>query len=161
MKKIYPLLFCALLSLAACNSGGGGGSTVPSGSSGHIDSGDSGSGSDGQGDTIDSAIYLPLDNDNSGNTGVKLLIGAGDVDYYRIDISEEGSYYIETTGLTDTMGRLFHGTGIGLLQDEDLGEGLNFRMYVRLIPGTYYIKVAPGQWTTPSGGPYTLWVTPH
>ena len=59
-------------------------------------------------------------------TGGSLERG-GDVDAFRFSVSRAGELRVETTGSTDTLGRLYRGTSeIG--RDDDGGDRLNFRI---------------------------------
>ena len=68
----------------------------------------------------------------------------GDEDYYRVQVSPSnaGRIRFETTGSTDTIGRLYNSSGslVGQL-DDDSGVSTNFRIVRTLSWGTYYLRV--------------------
>ena len=87
----------------------------------------------------------------------------GDVDYFRVDVPANGQLRVTTSGATYTFG--YVGTAARwLAQDDNAGEGNNFRIEQQVTRGTYYIAVfgergrtATGSYTlhvgfTPSGG---------
>jgi len=71
----------------------------------------------------------------------------GDCDYYKIEVPEKMDVSIFTTGDTDTYGILFDDCCNKILSDclikgdNNSGEGANFRIYVNLTQGVYYLKV--------------------
>ena len=68
----------------------------------------------------------------------------GDVDYFRVQVSpaNAGRVLFETSGPTDTYGRLYNSSGSQLTYDDDSGVGTNFRIVRTLSWGTYYIRVS-------------------
>ena len=60
---------------------------------------------------------------------------------YRFDAPERGTIRIETTGDTDTVGKLLDEDGKVVAENDDGGEGTNFRIARALSPGTYFIEV--------------------
>ena len=62
-------------------------------------------------------------------------------DYWRWDVTTLGVSTIETTGSTDTVGRLHTAAGEQTAFDDDGGEGRNFRIERILAPGTYYTGI--------------------
>ena len=82
------------------------------------------------------------------------LEAQGDVNYFRIEILQDGVVIVETTGRTDTVGHLRTEDGQYLDRDNDGGAGGNFRLERSLTAGTYYIRVS-GQDATTTGA-YTL-----
>ena len=93
-------------------------------------------GDDGD-DTPADATALPI-----GGTADGTLDGPNDVDYWRIEVPSQGEVTIESTGSTDTLGRLEDSSGNQLAEDDDSGEGTNFRIVLDLDPGTYYVRVS-------------------
>ncbi len=77
----------------------------------------------------------------------------GDIDYFRVEVTQAGTLTVETTGNTDTVGQLRGADGQGLGEDDDGGSGLNFRLVRQVTAGTYYIRVSGFENAT---GPYTL-----
>jgi hypothetical protein len=87
---------------------------------------------------------------------------AGDEDYYMFTPRISGTYTIETTGTTDTIGYLYDNNGIGNgimrpaskepLTSNDDYEGFNFRITYNLSSSTtYYIKVTHWNPIVPRG----------
>jgi len=109
--------------------------------------------------------HLDPDGDMDGNTreaatGVgaasptpRSLEYGGDIDYFRVEVTQAGTLTVETTGNTDTVGQLRGADGQGLGEDDDGGSGLNFRLVRQVTAGTYYIRVSGFENAT---GPYTL-----
>ena len=85
-------------------------------------------------------------------------LGAGDRDYFRIDIIRAGILTFETTGSTDTYGTLYDGDGAVLEEDDDRGpRPTNFGISdVLLFEGTYFVEVKEVRGVT---GAYELRVT--
>ena len=84
-------------------------------------------------------------------------LGRGDVDYFRVTLSQRGLLHVETTGSTDTKGGLLNASGRWLAIDDDSSpNGYNFRIRRTLSAGTYYIRVY-GSFTSTTGS-YTLQV---
>ena len=66
----------------------------------------------------------------------------GDRDYFRIDIAQAGTLDLASTGSRDTYGTLFDSAGNRLEQNDDGGQGYNFRIVTgRLRAGAYYLEV--------------------
>jgi len=65
----------------------------------------------------------------------------GDEDVFRFEVPEAQTVRVETTGNTDTVGRLLDSASRQLAQDNNNGTDLNFRIEQLLQPGTYYIRV--------------------
>ena len=109
--------------------------------------------------------HLDPDGDTDGNTreaatGVgaasstpRSLEYGGDIDYFRVEVTQAGTLTVETTGNTDTVGQLRGADGQALGEDDDGGSGLNFRLVRQVTAGTYYIRVSGFENAT---GPYTL-----
>ena len=83
-----------------------------------------------------------------------MISPAGDVDYWQFTLTESGVVTLETSGSTDTVGRLLNAIGTFLAFDDDSGAGINFRIQGTLPAGTYYIRVAG--YASGSIGDYTL-----
>ena len=62
-------------------------------------------------------------------------------DYWRWEVTSLGISTLETTGPTNTVGRLHTAAGEQTALDDDGGEGRNFRIERILAPGTYYARV--------------------
>ena len=112
-----------------------------------------GSGDD-HGDTPSSATALAVGSSRSGQ-----LEPGGDVDYFRVQVSESGELTVHTTGRLDTKGQLEDSAGAVLARDDDGGDGYNFRIAHAVSAGTYYIKVegynasTTGRYTIHASGP--------
>lgn len=79
----------------------------------------------------------------------------GDIDYFRVEVSQTGYLTVETSGDTDTIGYFGSADGRWLTQNDDTDDALNFRIVRHVVPGTYYVAVRgwPGlTW----GGSYTF-----
>lgn len=116
--------------------------------------GGGGTGPDDHGQT--EATATPL---GSNETRTGILSSGEDADVFRIDLASAGTLTVETTGTTDTLGALFTSlagcatnssilaggarqcTTAPLLNDNDTGEGLNFRFSRALNAGTYFVVV--------------------
>ena len=82
---------------------------------------------------------------------------SGDVDYFRVEVTQTGQLRIATSGSTDADGNLQTSRTV-LAGDDNAGEGANFRI-VRQVPrGTYYIAVFGGRGRTATGA-YILHVS--
>ena len=68
---------------------------------------------------------------------------AGDVDWWSIETHSPGTLVVETTGSTDTHGSLLDSSAEVLVENDDGGEGRNFRIDDPAVfeAGTYYIRV--------------------
>ena len=81
---------------------------------------------------------------------------SGDVDAFRFSVSRAGELRAETTGSTDTLGRLYRGTNeIG--RNDDSGAGRNFRIVKDVQPGDHCVEVRG--WNNRTGD-YSLRVEP-
>ena len=107
-----------------------------------------GSGDD-HGDTPSSATALAV-----GSSRLGQLETGGDVDYFRVQVSESGELTVHTTGSLDTKGQLEDSAGGVLASDDDGGEGYNFRVVHTVSAGTYYIKVEG--YNASATGSYTI-----
>ena len=69
-------------------------------------------------------------------------LDAGDLDYFRVELDQAGSFTAETTGSTDTYGWMESDEGFVLAWSDDDGDGSNFRIVTdTLEAGTYYVVV--------------------
>ncbi|MFA8436131.1 MAG: caspase family protein [Marinifilaceae bacterium] len=68
---------------------------------------------------------------------------AGEKDEYRFTAVKPGKYTIETEGRTDLLMKLYGPDSETRLiqEDDDGGEGLNAKIIVDLVPGTYYLNI--------------------
>ena len=84
-------------------------------------------------------------------------IGAGDKDYFRIDVVVAGFLTFETTGSTDTYGTLYDSDGAVIDEDNDRGpRPNNFRITDALVlEGSYFLEVR-GASLSRDTGPYEL-----
>ena len=105
---------------------------------------DIGQDSDG---TLDGATPVDLGSSTDGS------LSEGDEDLFVIEMSDSGTLTVYTTGSTDTYGFIFDSSGDVLAENDDGGEGWNFRVSASVSAGTYYIQV--GGFET---GDYTLHV---
>ena len=80
---------------------------------------------------------------------------AGDIDYFRVRVTTAGELTVETTGSTDTVGRLEDDSGSTLVTNDDGGAGTNFKIVHDVTAGTYYIRVASWRFSRRIGD-YTL-----
>ena len=98
----------------------------------------SGAATDRDDDTVQLANPLGL--------GVEVsdaLDEAGDIDWWLIETPSPGTLVIETTGSADTYGSLHDSSGEVLVENDDGGEGRNFRIDDPTVfeAGTYYVRV--------------------
>ena len=104
------------------------------------------------GDTRDRATEV-----SPHSTATRALEQPGDVDYFRLDVSQAGRLTVWTTGDTDTVGYLQNQEGRHLAGDDDAGPEANFEIVREVGPGTYYVAVVGGEGRTATGS-YTLQV---
>ena len=86
-------------------------------------------------------------------------LSEGDVDLFVIEMSDSGTLTVYTTGSTDTYGAILDSSGNVLDEDDDGGEGWNFRASTSVSAGTYYIRVEgfeTGDYTLHVVGPLDL-----
>ena len=77
-------------------------------------------------------------------------------------MSDSGTLTVYTTGSTDTYGFIFDSSGNVLAENDDGGEGWNFRVSASVSAGTYYIQVGgfeTGDYTLHVVGPLDLVVS--
>ncbi len=99
-------------------------------------------------------------NSSSAATGVALpsttagtIEPGDDTDWFRFDVWARGVVVMESSGDLDTLGTLFGANGDSIVQDDDGGDELNFRIERTLGVGIYYVRVHSYQMAT---GGYTL-----
>lgn len=92
-------------------------------------------GSDDHADTPAGATVLALSASVDGH-----LETGGDIDVFRLETAG-GRIVLVTTGATDTYGYLLNENEEVVAEDDDSGEGYNFRIEENLPGGTYYLVV--------------------
>ena len=103
---------------------------------------------DDHGNTLSEATAVSLGSSTAGS------LSEEDIDYFVIEISNDGTLLATTTGDTNTKGSILDSSGNVLASDSYSGTGINFMVAVPVSPGTYYIRVEGRfSWTT---GDYTL-----
>lgn len=63
-------------------------------------------------------------------------------DYFQFEVTEPKQVDIYTIGGLDSLGQLFDSAGRWLAENDDGGDGSNFRIQRVLWPGQYYLKVS-------------------
>ena len=106
----------------------------------------------------------PPDDDEIPETGIPLAIGdaieierelpAGGAWHFEVTVTSAGRLIASTTGTTDTYGFIEDSSGNVLHENDDGGEGRNFRVSAAVEPGTYYIRVRG--YDGSSSGAFTL-----
>lgn len=104
---------------------------------------------DDHGNTAEEATGVGLDSTTAG-----VLERGGDVDYFRVTVTQAGTLTVETSGTTDTKGSLLRATGTTLAENDDAGAGDNFRIVQQVAVGTYYVAVRG--YDADETGSYTL-----
>lgn len=104
---------------------------------------------DDHGDDCAAATPLNL-NDSAAGT----IAAGGDVDFFRLTLTETGTVTVFTTGGTDTVGSLLEEDCTPIAMDEDAGVGSNFRIRQLLSPGVYHVSV--GHAEVNGSGDYVL-----
>jgi hypothetical protein len=107
---------------------------------------------DDHGDSMATATTVGA---NSSTAGV-LEVG-GDLDVFRVVLSQPGDLRISTSVSTDTFGSLLNSGGTLLASDDDGGSNANFLLERTLSAGTYFIAVEG--FDASVTGPYTLNLT--
>ena len=105
---------------------------------------------DDHGDSRGSATHVAPGSSRSGE------LTAGDRDWFRVTVDQAGSLEVYTTGSTDTVGSLQNAGGTELANNDDAGEGRNFRIERTVSAGAYYVQVRGFSRSTT--GRYTLHV---
>ena len=104
-------------------------------------------GPDAHGDTRSAATALGLNGALSGE-----VHPADDVDWFRLDVPAPGGVLtVYTEGGLDTWGAWYDAGGRFVTNNNDGGEGSNFRIERAVTGGTYYVRVTAG-----STGSYTI-----
>ncbi|MBU26328.1 MAG: hypothetical protein CMD99_09925 [Gammaproteobacteria bacterium] len=93
---------------------------------------------DDHGNDINTATLVSPNSTTPGN-----LLIADDLDYFQIDVPENGMIQISTTGNIDTYGSLLDASGATLATNDDGGLGSNFSIDQLISAGTYYVEVRP------------------
>ena len=110
--------------------------------------GGGGGGGDDHGNTRATATRVALPSTTTGT-----IDPGNDTDYFRFEVPGRGAVEMESSGQLDTLGTLFDARGNRIVQDDDGGDGVNFRIGRTLGAGTYYFRVH--SYGTATGG-YTL-----
>ena len=106
---------------------------------------------DDYGDRRETATLVELDSSRRGELEIP-----GDTDYFRLDVESAGTLTVETDSSLDTVGRLTDGGNLDV-EDDDSGDGTDFRIREDVFPGVYFIRVR-GYGGTETGN-YTLRVS--
>ncbi|MCY4656537.1 MAG: pre-peptidase C-terminal domain-containing protein [Gammaproteobacteria bacterium] len=107
---------------------------------------------DDHGNTVSTATTVAVPSDTVGE-----IEQSGDLDYFHVNLSERGTLTVETTGPTDTRGRLLNSNENELATDDDDGTGSNFKIEQTVDAGNYYIEVRG--YSANTTGSYTLKVS--
>ena len=108
---------------------------------------------DDHGNTPDTATVVQV---QAPSTTAGRFERVGDVDYFRFTLPRAGRLQVQTTGSTDTVGRL-HRSGSEGFTNDDSGTGLNFRITVpNAQAGTWYVRVS--EFLNNQTGSYSLQV---
>ena len=100
-------------------------------------SGDGGGGNDDDhGNSPETATDLSIPSSTAGR-----LERPGDRDYFRILLQQAAAIDLQTTGETDTYGTLRRQDGSLIAENDDGGNGWNFRINRSLAAGTYFLEV--------------------
>ena len=91
---------------------------------------------DDVGDTLETATLLTL-----GTPYRRKMDYSGDVDYYRIVVTEPGELTVWATGKLDTEGELLDSADKFIEEGYDDGPRSNFKIVYSVKSGTYYLKV--------------------
>ncbi len=110
--------------------------------------GGGGGGGDDHGNSRSTATRVALPSTTTGT-----IDPGNDTDWFRFEVRARGAVVMESSGDLDTLGTLFDASGNRVVQDDDGGERLNFRIERTLDAGTYYVRVHSYQRAT---GGYTL-----
>ena len=95
-----------------------------------------GGGTDDHGNTFATATLAAIPSTTAGE-----LEEGDDRDYFLVAADRATSITVETTGFTDTYGTLFDDNEGLLIEDDDSGSGVNFRIETDVAAGDYYIEV--------------------
>jgi uncharacterized protein YvpB len=91
---------------------------------------------DDYGNDCNTAAAISLNSSKNGKIDF-----AGDNDYFSVQVSSKGTLTVETTGDTDTYGRLLDSSCKEIEHDDDEGKGDNFKISKKVSAGTYYVAV--------------------
>lgn len=91
------------------------------------------------------------------NTKTDMTIQAGVSYYYKFIPNENTTYFLKTTGTTDTVGVLNYDINTMVKYDHDSGTGSNFFMTYSLTAGNEYVIKVRGETTTTTGA-YSLYI---
>ena len=95
-----------------------------------------GNNNDDHGDNRATATLVEIPSTTAGQ------LGRGDRDYFRIDVGQGGRLQLETTGSVDTYGELYNSAGTKIEDNDDSGQGHNFRIATSTLEaGAYYLMV--------------------
>ena len=87
------------------------------------------------------SFTAPPDLGTSASVSGQEILPAGDLDSYRITVTEAGILTVRTTGATDTAGILYDSEGRLIQMNDDGGADNNFQIEQLVFPGTYYLVV--------------------
>ncbi|MEX2644455.1 MAG: hypothetical protein WD270_13450 [Acetobacterales bacterium] len=82
------------------------------------------------------AVMLALGTTTEGRLEV-----AGDVDLFRVEVTQPGTLVLSSAGPSDVTGSLEDGDGAILAADDDSAGWYNFRLERPVGPGTYFLRV--------------------
>lgn len=88
------------------------------------------------GDDCDTSEPIALN-----STVVGRVNAGGDRDFFEVVIAEAGTLEVFTTGQGDLLGEVLADNCTSIAQDDDSGDGGNFRIVQELEPGTYHVSV--------------------
>lgn len=91
---------------------------------------------DDHGDVIASATSVETQSVTDGRINF-----AGDVDVFKIEVTESGFLTVGSDGVSNTYGRLMDKDGVVLASNDD-GNKANFHMVYPVVPGIYYVEVS-------------------
>ena len=111
--------------------------------------------------------YPPDDFPNQpSGTGPELAIGAtlsgqlsyvGDIDVFRIPVTQSGTLFVKSSGGYDLIGNLMDANGTTLQTNDDNFSGNNeFGVAWQVSPGNYYLAVAAWDPAVVTSTPYTI-----
>jgi uncharacterized protein (TIGR03437 family) len=87
-------------------------------------------------------------------TASGVLEVGGDIDVFRINVTQSGTVTATANSLFDSVGGLFDGSCNLIVADHDSGSGLNFQLAQSLNSGTYYLAI--GGYESSGIGGYTI-----
>jgi len=108
---------------------------------------------DDHGDDCSTATPVSLYSPLSGS-----IETAGDIDYFRVDVTSSGTLTVYTTGSTDTYGIIQDMLGILVTDDNDSAGDYSYNFFISQYvgAGTYYLGIMGG--VSGATGNYTLYV---